>query len=122
MPYSVVYHGKVIDVHFRDKYVDNDSIRYNVYVGEHRIGSVWGGKRGTRRDEWTAHASSDDFNELIRGFGTRNAAREFILEYSKYRAEERNREQAESNQRADNFMMRWNLKKAYQIMKESENI
>jgi len=118
MPYSVFHHGKVIDVHFRNKFVGDGYVQYGVYVGNHKVGTVWGSKRG----EWTAHADAEDCNMLVDGFRTRRGAREFIIERSKYRAERRRKEQAKSDLRAQKFLMKWNMKKAYEIMKGAENI
>lgn len=119
MPYSVIYHGKVIDVHFRNKFVGDGYVQYGVYVGDDKVGTVWGGGRG---NEWTAHADAEDCNMLVYGFGTRRAAREFIIERSKYRAEKRKAEQAEQDLRAQKFITRWNMNKAYEIMKGAESI
>ncbi|QOI67467.1 hypothetical protein SEA_BEUFFERT_66 [Streptomyces phage Beuffert] len=119
MPYSVVYNGQVIDVHFRNKFIGDGYVQYGVYVGDDKVGTVWGSSRG---NEWTAHADAEDCNMLVDGFGSRRAAREFIIERSKYRAEKRKAEQDASDLRAQKFLMRWNMKKAYEIMKEAEGI
>lgn len=119
MPYSVFYKGKVIDVHFKKEVITETYSQHGVYVGDDKIGTVWGSKS---RNEWTAHADAEDCNMLVDGFRTRRGAREFIIERSKYRSERRKKEEAANELRAQKIIMRYEMKKAYEIMKGAENI
>lgn len=122
MPYSVFYRGEMIDVHFKKEVVTETYSQHGVYVGDDKVGTVWGQRPLTNKSEWTAHADAEDCNMLVEGFRTRRAAREFIIERSKYRSERRNREQAESELIAQKFLRKWNMNKAYEIMQGVENI
>jgi hypothetical protein len=121
MPYSVVYEGHVLDVEFRHKTsLGSGSVRYSLYVGEDRVGHVFGSKFRSRM-EWTAHVDSGDRNELVKGFATRGRARDFIVDSSIYRDRSQEIRDAESDLRVEKRIAQIKMRKAYEIMKEVEN-
>lgn len=114
MPYSVRKRdGSWSDIHFRHRSNRHQETQYYVYLGDEKIGQVMSSRTG-----WTAlsfnHEKPVRHLNMIPGFQSRWKAMEFILEHQGYPRTVRDDDDAE--ERANKFLYKWNMKKAFDIM------